>query len=158
MKPIDPSDMALHTWIAVLQASVHQVSPDILLTWFGYNNSGQPTLWGGWRTAHLYLIDVMDNQSMANVLALLYEKTIKTSNLILESIQESINILGYSTARALDRATHPILDCLVARKNGVLVGGRGITLRDSATALYRNAKPYFSAIQQTLEDFHAKGY
>jgi hypothetical protein len=23
MKPIDPSDMALHTWIAVLQASVH---------------------------------------------------------------------------------------------------------------------------------------
>ena len=36
---------------------------------------------------------------------------------------------------------------LVARHNTVLVGGRGMTLRDSATELYHNATPYFSGIQ-----------
>ena len=52
----------------------------------------------------------------------------------------TITVDDYATSRTQVR--------LMARQNTVLVGGRGITLRDSATELYHNAKPYFSGIQQ----------
>ena len=179
MKLIEKPETALDAWITVLQASSHQISPDILLTLYAYNNDGQHTLWGGRCMANEYLIEVMDNQSMASVLSMLYDKTLKTSNLIPASIQETINMKSYSTAQTLDRATRNVLDRLVwgvhaifkedwkmmmtitvddvatsrtqirlvARHNTVLVGGRGMTLRDSATELYHNATPYFSGIQ-----------